>query len=60
MFNIFIYLGVFLFVAVLCFIGNNETCGSEDFVIIYGPLEGSLVQQKCDWYAGLYTPSEVS
>ena len=46
---------------VLYFAGNpNMTCGGEAFVLIYGPLEGSLVQQQCEWYAGLYNDDEVT
>ena len=35
------------------------TCGGADFILIYGPLEGSIARQQCEWYAGLYDEQEV-
>ncbi|XP_022109480.1 uncharacterized protein LOC110989417 [Acanthaster planci] len=46
------------FCNVTCSGDPNFTCGGEDFILIYGPLEGSLAQQQCDWYAGLYSDDE--
>ncbi|XP_071957041.1 uncharacterized protein [Antedon mediterranea] len=38
--------------------GENASCGSMEFALLYGPIPGSVPKQQCDWYSGLYDETE--
>ncbi|XP_033113002.1 uncharacterized protein LOC117113693 [Anneissia japonica] len=38
--------------------GENNTCGGNKFIQIYGPVPGAFPEQQCNWYSGLFDKNE--